>query len=166
MTDKRSLSLSKRLQWAEETFGATAVDPQERALRFLEEALELSMCLGITPEQLQMIGARVYSRPKGDRWQEFGQVQFTLDLLGEVFGIDPKQRADIEFGRVQAIPKGEWERRHKAKVALGIAKDTTVFLCKLDKSKCDHEWNNDGCNPTHCLKCGQSFTAYAFMEAP
>ena len=44
--------------------------------------------------------------------------------------------------------------------------DLTMFLCKLDKSKCDHEWNNEGCNPTHCLKCGQSFTAYAFMEAP
>ena len=43
---------------------------------------------------------------------------------------------------------------------------TTFFQCKLDKSKCDHDWNNDGCNPTHCLKCGQSFTAYAFMEAP
>lgn len=42
----------------------------------------------------------------------------------------------------------------------------TVILCNLDKSKCDHEWNNEGCNPTHCLKCGQSFTAYAFMEAP
>lgn len=45
-------------------------------------------------------------------------------------------------------------------------KDLTLFQCKLDKSKCDHEWNNEGCNPTHCLKCGQSFMAYAFMEAP
>ena len=44
--------------------------------------------------------------------------------------------------------------------------EMTVFLCKLDKSKCDHDWNNEGINPTHCLKCGQSFTAYAFMEAP
>lgn len=44
--------------------------------------------------------------------------------------------------------------------------DLTLFQCKLDKSKCDHEWNNDGANPTHCIKCGQSFMAYAFMEAP
>ncbi len=42
----------------------------------------------------------------------------------------------------------------------------TLFICNLDKSKCEHEWNNEGCNPTHCVKCGQSFTAYAFMEAP
>lgn len=42
----------------------------------------------------------------------------------------------------------------------------TMFLCKLDRSKCDHEWNNEGCNPTHCLKCGQSIWAHAFMEMP
>lgn len=40
------------------------------------------------------------------------------------------------------------------------------FDCKLDMSHCDHDWNNEGINPTHCLKCGQSFIAYAFMEAP
>jgi len=44
--------------------------------------------------------------------------------------------------------------------------DLTVFQCKLDKSKCDHDWNNEGVNPTHCLKCGQSFMAYVFMECP
>lgn len=47
-----------------------------------------------------------------------------------------------------------------------FAEGLTLFQCKLDKSACDHEWNNEGCNPTACLKCGQSFTAYAFMEAP
>lgn len=31
---------------------------------------------------------------------------------------------------------------------------------------CDHDWNNEGINPTHCLKCGKSFMAYAFMECP
>lgn len=45
-------------------------------------------------------------------------------------------------------------------------KELTLFQCKLDKSTCVHDWNNEGCNPTHCLKCGQSFMAYAFMEAP
>lgn len=24
----------------------------------------------------------------------------------------------------------------------------TLFQCKLDKSVCDHEWNNEGVNPT------------------
>lgn len=48
----------------------------------------------------------------------------------------------------------------------GEANDLTLFQCKLDRSKCEHEWDNEGRNPTRCLKCGQSFMAYAFMEAP
>jgi hypothetical protein len=32
--------------------------------------------------------------------------------------------------------------------------------------KCDHDWNNEGCNPTHCLKCGMSIMAHAMMECP
>ena len=49
------------------------------------------------------------------------QVMFTLELLAEVFAIDPQRAAAVEFERVQAIPKQDWERRHGAKVKLGIA---------------------------------------------
>lgn len=34
------------------------------------------------------------------------------------------------------------------------------------REPCDHEWNNEGCNPTHCQKCGISIEAHAFMECP
>lgn len=34
------------------------------------------------------------------------------------------------------------------------------------KPKCDHDWNNEGINPTHCLKCGMSLMAHAMMECP
>lgn len=30
----------------------------------------------------------------------------------------------------------------------------------------EHEWDNDGCNPERCLKCGMSFTRYIFTECP
>lgn len=119
--ESRSRAISA-LAWAVETFGDVANDKEERAMRFLEEAVELVMSLGLQPETLQMIAARVYSRPKGDRWREFGQAQLTLELLGEVFSIDPQQRASIEFERIQTIPQEEWERRHAAKVEMGIAK--------------------------------------------
>lgn len=46
-------------------------------------------------------------------------------------------------------------------------KDVTLIQCKLDKSKCDHEWEHgDGRNADRCVKCGQGFLAYVFMEAP
>lgn len=35
-----------------------------------------------------------------------------------------------------------------------------------NKPVCKHDWNNDGINPTHCLKCGMSIMAHAFMECP
>lgn len=28
----------------------------------------------------------------------------------------------------------------------------------------EHDWNNDGIDPTHCLRCGMSFTRHIFME--
>ncbi len=30
----------------------------------------------------------------------------------------------------------------------------------------EHEWNNGGCNPEYCVKCGMSFIAHVFMECP
>lgn len=121
-TSSESTRPDAALQWAVATFGEIATDKEERAMRFVEEALELVYALGLQATTLQMIAARVYSRPKGDRWQEFGQAQLTLELLAEVYGINPQLRASIEFERIQAIPKDEWERRHKAKVDMGIAK--------------------------------------------
>lgn len=31
---------------------------------------------------------------------------------------------------------------------------------------CDHEWNNEGCDPEYCLKCGMTFWRYVFTECP
>jgi len=32
------------------------------------------------------------------------------------------------------------------------------------RDPCDHQWNNGGQNPTHCLRCGISFGFCIFME--
>jgi len=45
--------------------------------------------------------------------------------------------------------------------------ETTIFLCKLDRSECNHDWKyGDGRDDDVCKKCGQGFLAYCFMEAP
>ena len=31
--------------------------------------------------------------------------------------------------------------------------------------ECEHEWDRQN-DPQHCVKCGLSFTAHAFMEMP
>jgi hypothetical protein len=38
---------------------------------------------------------------------------------------------------------------------------TLVHVSETPKP-CDHDWNNGGCNPEYCLKCGTSFMRYAF----
>lgn len=42
---------------------------------------------------------------------------------------------------------------------------TIVHVSETPKP-CDHDWDNDGCEPEFCLKCGISFMRYAFCEMP
>lgn len=42
---------------------------------------------------------------------------------------------------------------------------TIVHVSETPKP-CDHDWNNGGCEPEYCLKCGMSFMRYAFCEMP
>lgn len=109
------------LQWALETFGDIALDPRERVLRFLEEAIELAQAARIDAQTILAIVDRVSARPLGDLPREIGQCLVTLELLARVFGIDADQEATAELARVKAIPRSEWTRRHQAKVVLGIA---------------------------------------------
>lgn len=112
---------ARALMWAKETFGDVALDARERALRFLEEAIELGHAMGIDVDTVLAIVDRVYDREGGNIPREIGQAQMTLECLAKAIGVDADVEATNEFYRIQAIPKEEWERRHAAKVALGIA---------------------------------------------
>lgn len=112
---------SRALQWAIDTFGPVASDPQERALRFLEEAIELAHSLDVSYVALTAISRRVYDKPQGETPREVGQAQMTLETLARAIQVDADAEATKEFYRIQAIPKAEWERRHEAKRAIGIA---------------------------------------------
>lgn len=110
------------LQWAISTFTAkVATNRKERARRMLEEAMELAHAEGLTISDTEAIAARVWSGHLGHTWQEIGQLQMTLECLAANLGVSANEQADLEFARVQRIPKEEWERRHAAKVKLGIA---------------------------------------------
>lgn len=110
------------LQWAVETFGPVAIDPRERALRALEESIELSHALGLTLGDVSAIAERVHARPAGKVSREIGQAMVTLEILAEAIGFSADGEASREFDRVRSISKEEWASRHAAKVKLGIAK--------------------------------------------
>ena len=110
------------LQWAHETFGDVALDPYERALRFVEEAVELAQAIGLDANEVSAIIGRVYARPAGDVQREVGQCLACFETLARVLKVDSDHEATAELARVKAIPREEWARRHGAKVALGIAR--------------------------------------------
>lgn len=114
---------SRALQWAVDMFGPdVAMNPHERALRFFEEAAEVAHTMGAPAKTLQAVIGRVFSREAGTIPRELGQAQMTLEVLAKALGVDLDGEAAKEFQRVQSIPKVEWDRRHAAKVAIGIAK--------------------------------------------
>lgn len=108
-------------EWAEKTFGPIARDKRERGLRFLEEALELAQVAGVEREAMEKLLNRVWERPAGDAPKEVGQARACLDMLAYAMGVDAGEEAVKEFARVKAIPQEEWDRRHKAKVDIGVA---------------------------------------------
>lgn len=123
------------LEWAASTFGDLALDTNERALRFVEEAIELAQACGLTEDQLRRVAYRVYSRNPGSPHKETGQAAMTLLALSEWMKIDFDDALIREWRRVQSIPQAEWERRHNAKAAVGIATPmTTPPLNKPDRS--------------------------------
>lgn len=109
------------LAWAAETFGPIALGRKERLRRFAEEALELLHAECMSIEELDRIMWRVWKRPPGETLKEIGQAQACLEMFAESIGESADRLAQLEFERVQTVPKEEWERRHAAKVKLGIA---------------------------------------------
>jgi len=109
------------LAWACATFGPVAKVRSERLMRFVEEAIELAHADGMERSMLDAIAGRIYGRDRGEIKQEIGQAQACLETYAESIGESADALAEIEWQRVQSIPQSEWERRHAAKQAIGIA---------------------------------------------
>jgi hypothetical protein len=117
------------LRWAMDTFGADAGGVEERATRFLEEALELGQACGVTWKRADRLVERAYRRrialsTRGqiaDQRQELGQAAFTLEALGAALGQSPLALAGQEFERVKGMDPEILRKSHREKVARGEA---------------------------------------------
>lgn len=107
-------------RWTQRTFGIASMTVEERAGRFLEEAMELAQCF-IPKEKAQRLLDYVYSRPVGNPKQEMGGVGVTLLVLAEVLGLSASNEEMMEQARVQAVPAEVFRARHNAKAAAGVA---------------------------------------------
>lgn len=116
----RDYARKPHLAWAVWAFGSVASSKEERALRFLEEAMELAQACGISAEQATKVGKRTWARPVGQVATEVAQASLTLTCLSEALDVDQRTVHCQEFMRVRTFTQEYWERRHAVKAQYGI----------------------------------------------
>ncbi len=88
-------------QWCYWCFGAEITDnKEERAHRFLEEALELFQSCERPQEEAEILVKYVYGRPTGKMTQEVGGVMVTLAALCNANNISMDKAGEVELQRV------------------------------------------------------------------
>lgn len=116
------ISQFEYLAWALSVFPAAQVlDKRERAMRFLEEAMELAQTQGITLADMDRLAGRVMSRPVGVVEQEIGGAMFTLYSLADNLTIDANDCAEKDLLRVRAMDPEFFRTKNAEKIRDGVA---------------------------------------------
>lgn len=107
--------------WTCGTFGEDACTSKERAMRFLEEAIELVQAEGIDIAAINAVLAHVLAKEPGNPVQEAGGVGLTLLAYCESKGFSADDAEAGELVRVKAIDPEKFRARHNKKADAGIA---------------------------------------------
>jgi NTP pyrophosphatase (non-canonical NTP hydrolase) len=122
---RRTIS-SLAFQCAVRAFGRDHVgDKKVRAMRLLEEAVELAQALDVPREKLDKVLDVVYSRPKGVPEQELGGVAMTFAVICRTFGTELEWELERELDR--ELDRVRWQsllkhftKRNQEKLDLGL----------------------------------------------
>lgn len=106
--------------WAERLFAAGSRNRRIRALRFLEEAMELGQTQGLTFDDVVRQAQWTYGRPVGDVKQEIGGVTVSLYALAENLGVSVDGCEADELLRVKTIDPAKIQAKEAAKIAAGL----------------------------------------------
>lgn len=87
-------------RWVQANFGLEAMDPAERGLRLVEEAMELAQALGTPRSKMANVFAAIYSKEPGDPFQEAGGVGMCLLACCESIMISADDAELEEIARV------------------------------------------------------------------
>lgn len=110
--------------WLERAFGngvSTPLRARERALRVLEEAVELAQVEGVTPAEIARLQAYVYDRPVGDPMQEIGGVRLALLAYAVEKGLSADRAELAELAHVFAKPLQAVRDRSREMHAAGVS---------------------------------------------
>lgn len=116
--DARQATIYK---WVADTFGVNTLNPSERALRFIEEAVELVQAVGLSADVVHKIVDHVFAKPPGGLAQEIGGCGTTLLALAAAHGVSADDAECDEAERVFKIDPARFRERHDAKARAGIA---------------------------------------------
>jgi hypothetical protein len=98
---------SRVAEWIKTRIGEENAHRRERAMRLLEEAVELAQSEGITREQINRQTAHVFARPIGDPRQEAAGVAVCLLGWCAATGNTLIDLATAEIERIEAKPLSE-----------------------------------------------------------
>jgi hypothetical protein len=108
--------------WVQSTWGyAVATSRQERAMRLLEEAIELVQAEHIHMSRVFSLAKHVYSKPVGNPAQEVGGISITLLAYCNALGINADDTERQELERVLSLPAEHFRERQAKKAAAGVA---------------------------------------------
>lgn len=108
------------LDWVRNTFGQEYLNDRERALRFIEEALELVQAIGLSTVEVMAVLNHVYARPEGYYPQEMGGVMITLEALAEHLGVNLDEQSCSEWSRINGLPQSHFDAAAKRKQSAGV----------------------------------------------
>ena len=117
----RELRGEMLLSWVERVFGGKSARPFERALRVVEEVVELAQAEGIPRERVHQIVDYVYGRPAGEWVSEAGAVGLTLLAYCRSRGVSADLVEVVETQRAFSMSETVLAGRHEQKVMAGIA---------------------------------------------
>jgi hypothetical protein len=107
--------------WCARAFGDESLaDRRKRALRLLEEAIELYQAEQGSQDQAGALVAHVFGKPAGEPAQEVGGVSLTLLSYCHAAGLDADGCEAAELARVLAEPLQDFQARYARKTQAGF----------------------------------------------
>lgn len=108
--------------WGRTAFGEDHMNSQvERAMRLLEEAIELYQAVDAPAQKAHELVDLVFSRPKGRPFQELGGVGVTWMAMAGALGYSADHALHLEIVRVLSKPTDHFTKRNEEKKALGFS---------------------------------------------
>lgn len=109
--------------WCKRCFGIQVVaSKSERALRIVEEALELVQIEGVPIDTVKHLVEVVYSRPIGNRNQEIGGIMVTTAVYCHAQNLSMEYEFQIELARILDKDPNKFRQRQKEKSDLGVVR--------------------------------------------